>query len=440
MKTLFKFQLLALTLTALAAHASVNTPAPAHVGSFVLTNATIHPITADPITIGWIHIQDGKISEMGSMDTPHPSGDQIVDLQGKHVYPGLISANSSLGLTEVAAVRATNDLAEVGLLNPNVKAQVAINPDSELIPVARANGILHSLIVPIGGLITGQSTVIQLDGWTWEDMTLVPSAGLHIRWPQMRYATGQYDSRLKKKEDFEKQLDTLLDALDDAFEQAKAYSDAKKSNDIPTDPRWESMRGIWEGELRVFAHAQDIRQINHALNLAKKYELPLVIVGGRDAWRVSERLKSRNVPVIVTPIHSLPLRRWEDFDAAFSVPNKLHEAGVAFCIAGGEGGFSAANQRSLPYQAATAVAHGLDIDEGVKAVTLYPARILGIDHRVGSLEPGKEATMIVTTGNPLDIRTQIEQAFIAGRTVDLSSRHTRLYEKYQERYRQLDSN
>lgn len=418
-------------------NASVNIPKAPQSETVLLKGATVHPISKPKIQNGWVLLKDGKIRNIGSAKENTPKADRVIDLTGKHLYPGLIAANSSLGLVEVGAVRSTDDQTEVGLVNPNVKAQVAVNPDSELFPVTRANGVLFALTVPQGGLVTGRSALLQLDGWTWEEMTLASPVGLHVQWPDMRHGTGQFNSELEDAKEFEKQLQQTLKLLRNTFEQAKAYHQARTAGRGKLDSRWEAMRPVFAGKMSVYAHANDIRQMNHAMHLAKEFGFQLVIVGGQDAWRIADTLKAEKVAVIISPIHTVPLRRWDAYDAQFTNAAKLFDAGVEFCIAHAGGGFAASNQRNLPYHAATAAAFGLPKEEALKAITLYPAQILGVADRIGSIEVGKDATLFVSNGDPLEIGTQVEKAYIEGREIDLSSRHTRLYEKYQEKYRQL---
>jgi imidazolonepropionase-like amidohydrolase len=266
-------------------------------------------------------------------------------------------------------------------------------------------------------------------------MTIKAPAGLHVVWPQMRYAD---DLPAERKKELEKTRDERLRAIEDSFEAAQAYRllpTAERPFEV--DLRWEAMQPVLEGSMPVFAHVEDLLQIRHALHIAEEYGLRMILVGAADAWRVADLLAEKRIPVIVGAVQRFPLRRWESYATPFQNAAKLHAAGVAFAIASDGTADSAPNERNLPYEAAKAVAHGLPHDEALKAVTLYPAQILGVADRLGSLEPGKDATFFVTDGDPLEITTQVEQAFIYGREVDLSTRHTVLYEKYREKLRQL---
>ncbi len=420
-------------LCASLAFGSDNVPAPAQTQTVALVGATLHPVSGPEIPNGTLIFEKGAITALGA-GLPVPEGARVVDLKGRHVYPGLISAHTVLGLTELESVRATQDSQEAGDVNPNVRAQPAINPDSELLPVARSNGVLTALSVPKtqDGLISGISTVIHLDGWTWESMTVKASVGLHVFWPELRI---DHNPRYPKSpEDQQKEIDARLRQLRETFAQARAY--AKGAAGQTTNVKLAAMAPALRGEMPVFVHVDEIKGIQSAVAWAAQEGIKLVIVGGLDAWRVPDLLKRNDVPVIVSAVNTLPLRRDDPYDAAYANAGKLQTAGVRFCIANEGTDFDAAHDRNLPYQAAQAAAYGLPKDEALKAVTLYPARILGVADRLGSLEVGKEATLFVTDGDPLEITTHVEAAYIAGRPVDLSNKQTRLYDKYRQKYGQ----
>jgi imidazolonepropionase-like amidohydrolase len=265
-------------------------------------------------------------------------------------------------------------------------------------------------------------------------MTVKAPAGLHVVWPQMRFAD---DLPAARKEELEKTRAERLRVLEESFAAAQAYQSlARTDRTFEVDLRWEAMLPVLEGNLPVFAHVQDLLQIRHALHIADEYGLRMILVGAADAWRVADLLAEKRIPVIVSGVQRLPMRRWEDYATPFQNPAKLQAAGVQFAIATDGSLSTAPDERNLPYEAAKAVAHGLPRDEALKAVTLYPAQILGVADRLGSLEPGKDATFIVTDGDPLEINTRVERAFIRGRELDLTTRHTVLYEKYREKLRQ----
>jgi imidazolonepropionase-like amidohydrolase len=406
-------------------------PGPPQQQPIALLGGTLHPISGPTIEDAIVLFDDGKIVAVGK-DVALPAKVLKIDIAGKHVYPGLFDAYSNLGLVEINAVRATRDETETGTINPNVKAQVAVNPDSELIPVTRSNGVLLTLTAPTGGLISGTSAVLQLDGWTWEDLTLLPGAALHIDWPTMSPLS---DWWVDKSPD--QQLagrDKALKALQDAFDEARAYEAARAAGTLAAkDARWEALLPVLRGHTPLMIAADDIQQIQAAVAFASQQDVRLILYGGYDAPRCAPLLKKHNIPVVVAGVYRLPLRRDDDYDDAYTLPGRLHAAGLKFCISG-SGRFGASNVRNLPYHAATAVAYGLSDDEAIKAITLYPAQILGVDDRVGTLEAGKDATLIVTTGNPLETTSEVESAFIQGRRVDLSDRHKRLWRKYEQKY------
>lgn len=415
-------------------------PAAKQTKPIALTGGTIHTVSGENISGGTVLFEKGKITAV-SKSVTLPAETQIIDISGKHVYPGLISANTTMGLVEIAAVRATRDVSEVGDINPEVRAEAAFNPDSEIIPVTRANGITLALSVPGGGLISGTSALMMLDGWTWEDMTLKAPIGLHLNWPRM--AVNRSPNAKKSKEEQLKARDKKIQQIQDTFAAARAYMKAKmaeKEKGVPyhdTDVRYEALIPVLKREIPIFMHADEIREIQAALDWTAKENLRVVLVGGYDVWRLPERLKEQDVSVVVAGTQRLPLRRWEDYDAPFTLPAKLHDLGIPFCIATQGGSFMTPHERNLPYHAATAAAYGLPKEEALKAVTLYPAQILGVSDRVGTIEVNKDATLIVTDGDPLEIMTQVEMEFIQGRNIDLSSRHTELYEKYKEKYTRL---
>jgi imidazolonepropionase-like amidohydrolase len=409
-------------------------PGPPQQRPVALTRATIYPVSGPAIEAGTLVFAGGKITAIGK-EAAIPPDAEVIDLAGKHVYPGLFDALTDLGLVEINSVRATLDVRETGQLNPNTRAIVAVNPDSELIPVARSNGVLLALTAPSGRLMPGRSAVIQLDGWTWEDMALAPDVGLHIEWPQPPRPRSRRDSgELSESGPVPEQTAERLRKI---FADARAYAAARQADaNFPRDARWESLQDVLAGKLPVIVHADDVRQITATVAFAEQEKLKLVIAGGYDAPQCESLLKRHDVPVIIGGVYRLPRRRGDDYDAPFSLPAKLKAAGIRFCISS-QDRHGASSVRNLPYHAATAVAYGLAADEALKAITLYPAQILGVADRVGSLEVGKRATLFVANGDPLETATQVEAAWIGGRKVELNDRHKRLYRKYEEKYLQL---
>ena len=428
-----------LALLALALQDLTHKAAPQE-GPVLIVGATIHPISSEVIEEGWILFDEGRITELGK-GRPERDQARTIDATGKHVWPGLVSAYSHLGLVEISAVRASDDVTEAGDVNPEVRAAVAINPDSTLLPVTRSNGILTFASFPTRGLVPGRPCVMRMDGWTWEDMALDSDYGLVVQWPRLRPARSWWG-------DDEDETDPLEEAraaqrkIEDLFDAAGAYLAARDADSasVPLDLGFEAMRDVlpaFAGERPepVFALADDLDEIRSAVEFAARRRLKLVIVGGRDALACADLLRAHDVPVIVNGVYRLPKRDDSPYDEPFRLPADLEQAGVRWCLASGE---ETAHERNLPYGAALAVAHGLDADAAVRAITLSAARILGVDDRVGSLEVGKEATLIVTDGNPLEVTTRIERAYVQGRAIDLSNKQTKLAEKYREKYRQLD--
>ncbi|RLS42257.1 MAG: imidazolonepropionase [Planctomycetota bacterium] len=400
-----------------------------------LVNAVVHTLTGPPVEKCTIIFDEGKITDVGQ-GLAMPAKAEIIDLKGQHVYPSMIEAHSQIGLTEIAAVRATIDFAETGSINPNVSAHVAVNPDSELIPVTRANGVLIAVSAPAGGLVSGKASVMQLDGWTCEDMTVKPDIALVIHWPQMVPQPRPKDAKAEEGKT-EKKNQAMKD-LRDLFDHARAYSKARPANPAAQffDSRLEAMLPVVEGKIPLLVAADRADQIQSAVAFGVEQNVRVIIFGGYDAEACAELLRRYSVPVIIDAIHKDPRREHEDYDAAFTLPERLRQAGVKFCISG-SGRSETWNTRNLPYQAATAAAYGLPYEDAMRSVTIWPAEILGIADRVGTLEKGKDATLFVSDGDPLETETQVTAAWIQGRKVDLTSRHTQLFEKYSEKYRQL---
>ena len=421
-------------------------PATTQTQPIALIGATVHPVSTAPMENATIVFDNGKIVALGQ-NVAIPANAKRIDAKGKHVYPSLIAANTTLGLIEIGSVRATVDMSETGPINPNVRAEVAVNPDGEMIPVTRSNGVALAVSVPQGGLISGTSAMLMLDGWTWEQMTMKSPLGMHVNWPNMSVRRGGFFfGPPQSEEEQRKQMAESLAQLKEAFAAARAYMKAKEAEAQKeatqkggvyheTDARWEAMIPVLKREIPVYVTASEMKQIQAAVQWAEDENLRLVIVGGRDAWRVARLLKEKNVTVIYGQVHDLPGRTWEAYDTPFTGPKKLYEAGVKFCIAN----FDNSNVRNLPYEVGTAAAYGLPKEEALKAITQNAAEILGVSDRVGSLAVGKDATLFISTGDPLEITTQIEQVFIEGRMIDMGDKHKALYRKYSEKYRQLQN-
>jgi len=414
--------------------------APAQDRPIVIENATVHTVSGPTLRRGGMLITDGVIDRLWRGDTPDLGPEYVnaqrIDADGLHCYPGLIGAYTMTGLVEVSAVRATRDYNEVGDATPEVRAAVSVNPDSTIIPVTRLNGVLTVGVVPAGGLVPGRASLIRMDGWTWEDMTIEDDMGLVINWPNMRVVSGFW-VRTSEKEQRERTREQI-GAITELFDTARAYLAAREADPtIKTDIRLESMRSVLSGETPVLIDASELEQIQAAARFVEEQGLRAVIVGGRDSWLCTELLKRLDIPVVITGTHRTPRRRDSDFDEAFTLPQKLEQAGVRWCMATTGGSFNTPHERNLPYHAATAVAYGLDRDVAIRSITLSPAEILGVGDRLGSLDAGKAATLMLTDGDPLEQTTEIHLALIDGRRIELRSKQTDLNEKYREKYDQL---
>jgi imidazolonepropionase-like amidohydrolase len=411
---------------------TAQTPAPPR--TFSIVDATIHPVSGPDIERGTIVVREGKIASVSPGAAPEP-GTPVVDGKGKHVYPSLFPPMTVLGLEEIEAVRSTVDTEELGGINPAARADVAINYDSELLPVARSGGVLVAGVTPNGGIIAGTLAVTRLDGWTREDATLKAPAALTVYWPDLRIDRSMTASRSVRKQ--EKARDEAVERLKKAFRDARAYAKARsaeRSAGVPKhdfDPRLEAIVPALDGAIPVVVHAQRLAQIRDAVKWAAEEKLRLVIWGGADAWRMADELAKAGVPVILESPLDLPIREDDAYDSRFAEAAVLEKANVR--VAFNEGGADASNVRNYAQLAATAAAYGYPREKAVAALTLEPARILGVEGRIGSLEPGKDATLILTDGDILDLRTRVVGAYLDGRVLDLTDKQKRLYERYRNR-------
>lgn len=397
--------------------------------AIVLENATVHQISGPVLRGGWLWFQDGVIRGvgLGKAESPSiPADAERIDAKGLHVYPGLISAVTRLGLVEIGSVRATQDDREVGEFTPEVRAAVAVNPDSTLLPVTRSNGVLAAGVFPDGGSLPGRAAVIVLEGRTWEDMAVRSDIGLVMRWPSERPRRRRRPAASSEREP--RSAAARRRAIADFFAAARAYLRARKADPtLPVDVRKEAMRGVLEEGLPIYLRADDLEQIESGVAWAASEGLRVVLVGGRDAPGCLDLLRRHRVPVVVTGTHVLPRRRDAPFDEPFRLPAVLEAAGLKWCLAGSGRYY---NERNLPYQAATAVAHGLTREAAIRAITLSAAEILGVGDRLGSLDPGKSATLFLADGDPLEIPTRVRMAFVHGKRLDLRNKQTILAEKY----------
>jgi imidazolonepropionase-like amidohydrolase len=356
------------------------------------------------------------------------------------LYPGLIAATTSLGLAEINAVRATQDTTEVGEFTPDVEAWVSVNPDSELIPVARANGFTHALVAPMGGTITGASGLIKLAGWGVEDMTVKTHAALHLWWPVMTLNTRPKETlrdpdKYKSPKEQTQARDKKLKTIDEFFDEAEAYARARKAGgaDFKKVPAWEGMLSALSGKQPIMVHANEVRQIKTAVAWAKRRKFKIVLAASRDAWQVADLLAKEKVPVIFDNVFTLPQRDTDPHDIHFRAAGILHKAGVKVAHSEPIGSWGASRVRNIVYAAAQSMAYGLPREAALRSLTLHPAQMLGVADRLGSLTPKKEATFIAVDGDIFDIRANVKHMWIAGKKISLQSRHTRLYEKYKNR-------
>jgi len=416
------------------AHAQV--PAAPQDRTIALTGGTIHTITNGVIENGTIVFENGVITAVGS-SVAVPANALRVDVSGKHVYPGLIDAYSAMGLQEISSVDVTDDTDELGDFNPNVRAEVAVNPESRHIGTARSAGVLVTVTTPSGGLVSGLSAALMLDGWTWESMTLQSGTALNVQWPDPNPRPRSPWMMMQQQQNQNEKQPTYAEqvrSLRDMFAAARAYRDAQASGTPhDTDSRWDALIRVVNGAVPVVVSARSVQQIQDAIAFAEEEGLRLILRGADDALFIADHLAAKRIPVLVTSTLDSPDRDWQGYDTNYSLPAKLHAKGVPFAITGGS---SAAYTHRLPWEAGAAVAYGLPEEEALRAVTIYPARFLGIDDRVGSLETGKDATLLITSGNPLDYLADVEQAYVQGRAIDMNDIFRQLDAKYSEKVRQ----
>ncbi len=421
---------------AFTADAQVTIPVAPQSAPVALRGATIHTVTKGVIQNGTIVMDNGKIIAIGGADVAVPRGAKIVDVTGKHIYPGLIDAYSTVGITEIGAVDVSNDINELGDFNPNVRAEIAVNAESRHIGTTRSAGVLVAFTTPGGGVISGLSSAMSLEGWTWEEMSMKGAAALNVNWPDptarpRRFGGGPPGARPQAAP---KTYAEQVQAIKDYFAEARAYRDAVAAGqNVPTNTRYAAMIPALNKEIPVVIAADGMAQINDAITWGKAEGLRIVIRGGRDAIHVAERLKAENVPVILTSTMAAPERNDEGYDGAYNAPAQLYAAGVRFAIAGGAGGLYSYR---LPWEAGVAVAFGLPQDEALKAVTINAAEFMGISDMVGSLEVGKQATLMITTGTPLDMTSNVEQSYIQGREIDMNDIQKHFFKKYMEKINQ----
>ena len=400
--------------------------------SFLIRHATIHSMAGPEITDGSVLVRDGKIAGVGQA-LQAPAGVRVIEGKGLHVYPGLIDSGTEVGLSEIGAVRESNDVRELGRFNPELRASIAVNPSSEHIPVTRANGVTSVLALPEGELIGGQASLLHLDGWTTDQMTFKTGAALVLRMPVIETRTFSFPAGTTTTpfEEARKNYERQIRELDQFFEAARRYQKARQANlpGFQTDLKLEAMLPVLDGSLPVLVLAPTERAIRDALALADRQKIKLILGDADQAYKVTKEIAERHIPVILGPTLSLPRDEDDPYDRQFTTPADLYKSGIPFAFAS----YSVEFSRNLPYQAAAAVAFGLPHDEALKAMTINAARIWGVDKQTGSIEEGKWADLMLTDGDPLEETTEVKQLFIKGQAVSLDNKQHRLFEKYSSR-------
>jgi imidazolonepropionase-like amidohydrolase len=431
MKNIKSIFLLAFLMTAVNGFAQ-QTPAPKQTEAITIVGATAHIGNGEIIENSLIILEEGKIRTITDANsTKMPYRGTVIQAEGKHVYPGFIAPNSSLGLVEIDAVRQTDDESELGELLPHVRSIVAYNAESKVVESMRPNGVLIGQITPRGGRISGTSTIVQFDAWNWEDATMKENDGLHINWPNSfrrgRWWAGE-DPGVKPNDDYIKESKELSDF----FRNAKAYLAGSRSQ---THLPFEAMERVFSGDKKVYIHADGEKEIMDIINFKKDHELDnVILVGGYNAYKVADQLKNSNISVLLARAHQTPNLDDEDYDLPYKMAKLLNDKGILVGLET-SGGMERMNTRNLPFYAGTAVAHGVEKEEALKMITSNTAKILGIDDTVGTLEEGKDATLFISEGDALDMRTnKLSKAYIQGRDISLQSHQTELAKRYSEKF------
>ena len=398
--------------------------------TIVLTNATIHVGNGQVINNGTVVFKNGKITEVGA--NASTSGAKVIDCNGKHIYPGLILSASQLGLIEVNSNRATVDASEIGEMNSSIRSIVAYNTDSKVINTLRTNGILIANVIPDGGVISGSSSVVQLDAWNWEDAAYKTDVAIHFRMPSLLNRTrgrGGFGGQQAPADPVKTGLEQI-EKVKVFFREAKAYlAEAKHEN---TNLKFEAVKGLFDKKQKLFIHCNIVKEMLLAVDFTKEFGFDVVLVGAVDSWQIADLLKQNNIAVILNQLHDLPAMIDDDIDQPFKTPGMLQKAGVLFCINDDDAN---SRYRNLAFNAGTASAYGLSKEEALSAITLNAATILGIADKTGSIETGKDANIVVSEGDILDMRTNIiTNAFIQGRQVDLNNKQKQLAGKYETKY------
>lgn len=418
------------------------------VSIITLTSSIIFAQKSSKILLerGYLHIGNGEVIESALIGIENDKivlvknslaytynkkdWDTIIDLKGQHIYPGFVAPNSTLGLTEIDAVKASQDFYEVGIYNPHIRSQIAYNVESEVIATVRTNGVLIAQATPRGGAISGNSSIMHLEGWNWEDATILADDGIHLTWPRSTQNSGHESTSLKRSENYEAEKREIYQF----FKMAKTYAEATSEAQI--DLRFDAMKECFTGTKRVYIHADELQQLLDVIEFAKELNITFpVIIGGYDSHLITHQLKDAKIPVMLVRLHSLPENEEDAIDLPYRLPALLQAGGVKFCLQN-EGDMEAMNARNLPFIAGTAKAYGLTEEQAIQSVTLSSCEILGISDQYGSIVEGKKATLFVSTGNALDMRTNdVTLALVNGKIISLNNHQKELYQKYSYKYK-----
>ena len=415
--------------------------------TYAIKGGKVFTLAGAPIENGTVIIRDGKIAAVGK-DVAIPDGAQVIDASGLEVYPGLFDPVTQIGLTEVSAVSATQDITELGDYNPELVAATAVNPASAHIPVTRANGITEVIAAPGssgfdgggGGIIAGQASAFNLAGWTMEDMQIKRSVAMVLNWPSIQTRTFDFSTfsfKEKPYSDAKKEYDKNVNALSDWLNRARHYAQAKEKGSpalYERDLKLEALVPVVEGKLPVLVIADDERDIRNAVEFCSKQNLKMILAGGAEAWKVTELLKEKKIPVILGPTERLPEQEDTPYDKPMTQPSELFAAGIPIAFSS----FGTSFSRRLPQYAGTSVAYGLPHDEALKAVMLNAAQMFGLADQLGTIEVGKLGNVIVTSGDPLEIQTQVRYLFIKGQLTSTDNKHRELYEEYRKRPKEAE--
>ena len=435
-KIFFSIMLSGLFLSAVSQETVM--PTPPQKGTMYIKNATIHVGNGTVINNGVIQIKDGKIEKVGS-DISVPADAKAIDAKGKHVYPGIILPVSNLGLVEISAVRASSDVREIGDMNPNVRSIVAYNTDSKVINTLRSQGVLMANIVPQGTFLAGSSSVVQLDAWNYQDAAVKTDGGMHLYMPSLmprpdfgRFGGGggRFGPQQNNATDPVKEGLNKIEELKSFFTQARAYfaEGAHKETNL----KFEAVKGLFDKSQKFYVHGNTVRQMLIALDFVKQFNFDVVIVGGSDSWQIADLLKQHNVSVVLSQMHSLPTAEDDDVDQPYKSAAALQKAGVTFSISDDD---AQTRGKNILFNAGTAATYGLTKEEALQAITLNAAKIMGVADKAGSIEVGKDANIVISEGDLLDMRTsKVTDALIQGREIDLTDKHKLLNDRFNKKY------